>query len=351
MVATNTESLLGQTVLDAWVLSAVADSSAARHVYRATSAQGTSQVLVSVVPTPKSQDVADVDRSIQTARRERHPNLMRVLDSGRLPDGRQVIVTPATGARTLATRFVTRPPALSELLRLTAQVGRALATFHLQGQTFGPLTPEHVLLSTGSDGRDDAQLMPVWWAWRHGFDAFEAGPWNRHLSAGPTRKYEHDVSALGAIIWHGLTHRPPLAPDDQVTLTGSREPAPIPRASTLVRRRLPNRVDDLVADMLNVPSDGSGLTMIEAAEQLEEIAHTLEGGTGPVIAPPMLMTTPVPVGGQLRDRSLILPVPPPPMTQSRASSTPAPLRGLTPMPRMNRGRGALAPTDESEPPA
>jgi len=102
--------------------------------------------------------------------------------------------------------------------------------------------------------------------------------------------------------------------------------------------------------MLNARSDGSGLNMMDAAEELEEIAHALAGGTGPVIAPPMLLTTPVPVGGQLRDQSLILPVPPPPMTQSRASSTPAPLRGLTPMPRMHRGRGAVVRTDEYEPP-
>lgn len=346
MAGTENASLIGKTVLDAWVPSAVADSSAHRDVYRADPLEGSSKVLVGVFPVPDHVDRNHIERSIESARRIRHPNLMRVLGSGQLDDGRQVLVTPATGARTLATRFVTRPPALAELLRLAGQVGRAIAALHLDGRTFGPVTPEHVLLNTGADGRDDAKLVPVWWGWRHGFDVDPASSWNRHLGAGPGRKYEHDVFALGALIWHGLTHRPPLEPDSVTTLTGSSTPPPVPRASSLVRRRLPNRVDDLIADMLNRGAGSPFPSMIEAAEQLEEIAHTLEGGTGPVIAPPMVMATPVPVGGQLRDKSLILPVPPPPMSHAPSSSTPPPLRGLTPMPRLSRDRGALADTDE-----
>ncbi len=237
-------------------------------------------------------------------------------------------MTPATGAVSLAERMHIRSPGLVAVLYALADVSRGLADIHRQGRGFGPLSPEHVLLMPGPTGRDVATLPPVWWAWPHGFDAAAAAPWvapgtSGHFSA-------RDAWSVGAIAWHTLTGGPPGRADDSPKLRMA------PPATT------PPDLAALLDELLHEPLSAVPVDLASIAERLERAAHVLEGGQGPAIAPPMLLGTPLPVGGQLRPRGGPLVVPPPPPVLPDAATPARPIVGFGPEP-------TLAPPDDEEP--
>jgi len=305
----NAESLLGQTLLGAWVPTAVASVGVSTDVLRAEPVQGESKVLVHVVQPTPDVDLDALNSDLENRRRLRHPGVLRLLMSGTLPDGRVVVVTPSTGASSLASHLAMRPPRLPDAIRIASQVGRALQAMHDTCGAYGPLTPEHVLMVPGPDGREDARLLPVWWAWRHGFDDLEASPWQPWRRVNEPHRMADDAFALGALLWHAVAGRAPIDADALDTLTGS-VPDPLPPLSSQLRRRIPAALDGIVANLLDPERGERPTNLAVIADRLEDIVHQLEGG-GPAIGPPMVMATPVPVGGQLRERSLVLPIPPP----------------------------------------
>lgn len=351
------ESLIGQPILDAWVPTAVASSGTGCQVLRAKPVRGESKVLVHVVQlhVDTEDDASEADRSaeLEMLRRVRHSGVLPLLMAGRLPDGRHVIVTPATGATTLATQLITRPPRLPAVLRIASQVARALKAIHDGVGVYGPLTPEHILLTPDAHGNDEVRLLPVWWAWRHGRDAAEAEPWQPVTRIGAPRRMADDVYALGAIIWHAIAGRPPRDADAMETLpnhvTAGPVP-PVPLLSTVARRKIAPAIDAVVASMLSQERSSRPTDLGAVADRLDDMVHQLEGGGDPAIAPPMIMATPVPVGGQLRQRSLVLPVAPPEATEDPPTA-PSETRALkgTHLPEPRKATESPPPQRESTP--
>lgn len=347
--------LLGQTILGAWIPVAVASTGTACEVFRADAIDGDSRVLLHVIRPPDTMSATDLHEALESRRRVRHPGLLQLLMSGRLDDGRVVLVTPSTGASTLASHLAMRPPRLPTALHISAQIARGLQAVHDTHGGYGPLTPEHVLIVPDESGQQMAQLLPVWWAWRHGFDDEPAAPWLPAPRATSSTSMADDVWSLGALIWHAIAGSPPTDVGALDTLDGT--PKSLPALSSQVRRRLPASLDLMVSRLTHASPDARPRDLAGVADELEDLAHSLDGG--PSIGPPMVMNTPVPVGGQLRERSLVLPVAPPARTISKPEETvddypTAPsgtraLRGVhMPVPRTGPGVSTDKPKREPE---
>ena len=81
----------------------------------------------------------------------RHPNIVRVTDSGTDEDGNPFLVMDFVGeGHTLADRLASRPPSPDEVLRLYGEIRSALACCHEHGIVHADLKAENVLLD--SDG-------------------------------------------------------------------------------------------------------------------------------------------------------------------------------------------------------
>ena len=79
----------------------------------------------------------------------RHPNIVRVTDSGTDDGGNPYLVMDFVGeGRTLADRLASRPPSPDEVLRLYGEIRSALACCHGHGIVHADLKAENVLLDT-----------------------------------------------------------------------------------------------------------------------------------------------------------------------------------------------------------
>jgi hypothetical protein len=313
--------------MDAWVPVALAEDGPDRQVLKAEPVEGHSKVLVHVVRVPENVDRDSLAGTLEGIRRIRHPQVLRILMDGWIGPQSLIVVTPSLGATPWATRLVTRPPSLVESVRVIAQVAHGLHAVHTHGRVYGPLTPEHVLVVPGPTGWDEACLLPTWWSWRYGFSMAEARSWQppevigRTESEWATEDRSSDAWRLGAVAWHSLTGSPP--PE------GAGKPGTLlPTLTATVRAAVPEGLEAVVAALLHADPRVRPVDMGRVAERLEEVVHHLEGG-GPMIGPPMVTATPIPFGGQLRERSLVLPVPPPaPRPPPPSPPTPA----VPPMP-------------------
>ncbi len=82
----------------------------------------------------------------------RHPNIVRITDSGTDGDGNPYLVMGFVGeGHTLADRLASRPPSPDEVLRLYGEIRSALACCHGHGIVHADLKAENVLLDP--DGR------------------------------------------------------------------------------------------------------------------------------------------------------------------------------------------------------
>jgi serine/threonine-protein kinase len=75
-----------------------------------------------------------------------HPNIVGVLASGQLPDGRPYLVMPRLDGETLAQRLRTKPLTVGDALALFDQLAEAVSTLHVAGIIHRDLKPENVFV-------------------------------------------------------------------------------------------------------------------------------------------------------------------------------------------------------------
>ncbi|WP_432834865.1 serine/threonine-protein kinase [Dactylosporangium sp. CA-092794] len=164
--------------------------------------------------------------------------LVRVLDIGELPDGRPYLVMPYAAGGTLADRLAAGPLPVREALRVATDIAGAVAVLHEAGVLHRDLKPSNVLFQPAAD-HDRVLVADLGLAKAlanaSGFTIAAGTPGYmapEQATIGGGLDARADVYAIGAILYHMLTGRPPAG-------------RPIPRPSRL-RPDLPSTVDDLV---------------------------------------------------------------------------------------------------------
>src|SRR5215510_14087697 len=118
-------------------------------VYQALDTATGLVLALKIVPRSIASDV-DLAAEFEIAARLRHPNIVRIFDYGRTPQGEAYFTMeylPGVDLRTYLPE-----PDLSSLYRLTSQICDALAYLHGRGLLHGDLKPSNILVAgSGAD--------------------------------------------------------------------------------------------------------------------------------------------------------------------------------------------------------
>jgi serine/threonine protein kinase len=247
-------------------------------VYRALDDKGT-PLAVKVLSGNQSGDheaLERFNREARLARRIKHPNLVRVHESGQdEKSGAHYLVMDLVEGETLAT-LIGRNQRIPwrSALELMYQITQAVALLHKHGCVHRDIKPSNILIADGvakltdlgfvkpsSEVPNDRDLLimgtPAYMAPEQAVDAREATP-------------ASDVYAIGATLYHALTGQPPFSSADGVDIMG-RILREIPPSPAELVDQLPPSVDMLVCwamrkDPQTRPADAS--TLCQAMQRI-----------------------------------------------------------------------------------
>ena len=202
--------------------------------------------------TATDQAVARFAREVDAVRRIRHPNVVDVLDVGRLEDGRPYLAMELLDGDDLAT-VVSRRGRLApaDALAVLAPLCDALAAVHAHGVVHRDVKPGNVILVEGAPPRpvlvdfgiaklidEDAGLTASRQA--VGTPAYMAP----EQGGGQAVDRRADVYALGALAFFLLTGSPPFAHESRTVLMHLHRHARRTRPST--RAPVPPAIDEVI---------------------------------------------------------------------------------------------------------
>ena len=204
----------------------------------------------------KPEIVQRFQREAETASGLDHPNVVSVFDVHRMPDGTPYLVGEFLDGEELGARLKRLGKLeVTQAVVIARQVCRALSAAHARGIVHRDMKPENVFL-TERDGLPVAKILD--------FGISKAGHRDTHLTRtgvimgtpsymapeqarGEKVDLRADVYAVGALLYHLLTGRPPFESDDPgavLTRVLTEEPArprslepSIPEAVELVIQR------------------------------------------------------------------------------------------------------------------
>jgi serine/threonine protein kinase/Tol biopolymer transport system component len=107
------------------------------------------KVALKLLPVEVTRDpgrVARFEREARAASALNHPNVCTILALGKSADGQQYIAMEHVEGTTLRARMEKSRPAMSESLRIVAQIASALSAAHAAGIVHRDLKPENVML-------------------------------------------------------------------------------------------------------------------------------------------------------------------------------------------------------------
>ncbi len=250
-------------------------------VYRAISAGGEPVALKVLFPPPGAgpELLARFQREAQTAQRLEHPGIVRVLEAGQAGDITFMAMTLVEG-QTLADRLAQSGP-LDEAAAadIAWQVADALDYAHRQGVIHRDVKPSNILLT--GDGRamltdfgvarvlDDVTLTRTGHA--VGTPAYMAP---EQAMAGKTVDARADLYALGVVLYHMVTGRPPFqGSTPQVLHAHVYTPPPAPSAVTRVSRAMEELILQAMAKDISRRFQ-TGQAMAHALARLDSPANT-----------------------------------------------------------------------------
>lgn len=252
-------ALLGQVVGGLVVEGLIAEGGVGV-VYAARSRHGAARALKVLKPAlaGDSGHRARFAEEIAYARRVAHPNVVSVLDHGRLTDGRPWLSMDLLEGATLGA-LVRRegPLPLARALAITDQVLAGLSALHAARVVHQDLQPDNVFLARAPRGEEGerAVLLDLGFAREAGagaraslfgtpaFMSPEQALANRAVTA------QSDLFAAALLLSYALTGKPPfpgLAPRDVLVAIVRSAPVPVRRA----RRDVPAELDRILARAL-----------------------------------------------------------------------------------------------------
>ncbi|MEM7435766.1 MAG: protein kinase [Myxococcota bacterium] len=157
------DSLIGTVLLEQFRIDALIGTGGMGTVYRARQTTVDRDVAVKVLRLELARDdnaVARFEREAQLAASLDHPNLVRVLLSGRLADGRLYIVMELLEGRSLADELdVNGAPSLDRALVMIMKLCAGLGAVHDRGIVHRDIKPENVYLVARGNDPDFVKLV------------------------------------------------------------------------------------------------------------------------------------------------------------------------------------------------
>jgi serine/threonine-protein kinase len=163
--------LVGQLVLDRYIVDEELGSGAMGVVYRAHHAKlGGRMVAIKVLSDDLTNEptmVARFHREARAAARLHHPNVVSVIDTGELADGRHAMVMEFAAGQTLA-EVITVYPVRERVVRLVRGVLRGLEHAHANGVVHRDLKPSNIVIEFADDGAEVPRILDFGIAVLHG---------------------------------------------------------------------------------------------------------------------------------------------------------------------------------------
>lgn len=222
-----------------------------------------------------------------------HPNIVEVLDAGRLEDGRPFLAMEfLDGATLLDLIQCSARMTLADVADIGAQVARGLHAAHLAGIVHRDLKPENVMI-VERDGKRTVKVVDFGIA----FEVDEAKRMTREGVAVGTPQYmapeqvfgapgapTFDVYALGVLLFEMWTGETPFDGSTAVKILEAKTQQTAPRVEQW-RPDTPPWLADLIAECLAYDAKGRPDTAREVAERLEEgkSAVVVMAATAPTI--------------------------------------------------------------------
>ena len=168
-------------------------------------------------------DLNPLWRETRFSQTVRHPAIVRVFTTGRLPDGRYYVAMEFVDGPTLEQDLQHRGPMETpDMLELVSQIGGAVACLHEKRIIHRDLKPGNLILRAMGDGRVRVKLIDFGqaklahhrddWASLGGEEMFGTPRYMAPEQArGEGSDYSSDVYAIGAIAYELITGKPALA--------------------------------------------------------------------------------------------------------------------------------------------
>ncbi|MFW5921027.1 MAG: serine/threonine-protein kinase, partial [Polyangiales bacterium] len=254
------EARLGQVVADQWYLQRVIGTGSVAAVYEATHVDRAERAAVKVLhPAAEKSREAKLRflREAHVAAGFRHRHIVQILDSGRDADGTLYQVQELLEGEDLATALLRGPLSLDRAIAVGCQLLSALAEVHQAELVHRDIKPENVFLSRAFGGPAAVKLLDFGIA-KHldpedglrtitlrGMVLGTPQYMSPEQIVGDTLTPRSDLWAVGAVLFHALTGRPPFDADDLGRLAQkiTCEPAP---SLAVERPDLPSNVSETV---------------------------------------------------------------------------------------------------------
>jgi serine/threonine protein kinase len=238
----------------------------------------------------------------------RHPNIIDVLDVGRLPDGRPYLMMELLEGETLGDRLRRAGPLpLAEALEVVRQAAAGLGAAHAHGIVHQDLKPDNLFLSPDPDHPGDVRVKILDFgiaklraeprpevAPADAVDAFDDSPplssrifgspyyMSPEQCRGEHELIDHrtDVYAMGALLYHLLCGAPPFMDDTLITVLvmHMRQAPPPPRA---LNPAIPRHVEAAILRALAKLPDQRFDSMAALVEALSrQAARPVEAAPG-----------------------------------------------------------------------
>jgi serine/threonine-protein kinase len=213
----------------------------------------------------------------------RHPNTLKMIDSGRFPDGRLYIVTEFLAGCPLEELYTDEPLTMRRTINIMKQVCSSLSEAHDLGIIHRDLKPSNIFVEPVA-GQDVVKVLDFGLAKLIDVPGFTApanicgtpGFMAPEQIAGQRIDHRCDIYALGTIIYECLSGQPPFTEESvhALMMTHLKE-APVPLSRRALLEPIDVELEALVMRMLEKLPDDRPQSTLEVQRVLEDIERRL----------------------------------------------------------------------------